>query len=262
MTQYNPEIYWSRVGKEIRERGENYIAGDDNPYYEYKRKKFLVKFLDTIDFRAKIVLEVGFGPGGNIRHIAKYHKSNKILGVDISQTMFEIAAQNLNEFKDVFELYKINGKELPFEDQSVDVSFSVTVLHHNTDEEMFRSLVKEICRVTKKEIVIIEDIGNSQKLGGEGSFIGRQVDVYKSIFSEYGFRLSNLQFLNTKISRSWYRKIYYRIYKRFVNRNHQEGEPIGALLKLIIGIPIILTRYLDEFFVDEKDLAKMVFHKV
>ena len=68
---YNPETYWSRVGQEIEKRaGDNVIAGDNNPYYVYKRSKFLRRFLDTIDFQSKTILEVGFGPGGNLLVLA------------------------------------------------------------------------------------------------------------------------------------------------------------------------------------------------
>lgn len=261
MTEYDPEIYWSRVGQEIQKRGENYVAGDDNPYYRYKRKKFLRKFLDTIDFQNKVILEIGFGPGGNLKHLAKYHKCKKILGADISKVMFEIARQNLNNYKDVVELRKINGKELPFQDQSVDVSFTVTVLQHITDKNMFKRLVQEMCRVTKSEIVIIEDIGINQQLGDEGSWIGRQVDVYKSIFSEYGFRLFNLEFLNTRISRVWYKTIY-ELYRRFINNQHKEGDPINFIFRYFMGIPVIFTRYFDDIFVEKKNLAKMIFHRI
>ena len=46
---YNPETYWSRVGQEIEKRaGDNVIAGDNNPYYAYKRSKFLRRFLPPI----------------------------------------------------------------------------------------------------------------------------------------------------------------------------------------------------------------------
>jgi hypothetical protein len=42
---YNPETYWSRVGQEIEKRaGDNVVAGDDNPYYRYKRSRFLCRF--------------------------------------------------------------------------------------------------------------------------------------------------------------------------------------------------------------------------
>ena len=82
---YNPETYWSRVGQEIEKRaGDNVLAGDDNPYYSYKRSRFLCQFLDTIDFQSKTIMELGFGPGGNLRHIATFHRPQLILGADIS----------------------------------------------------------------------------------------------------------------------------------------------------------------------------------
>ena len=89
---YNPETYWSRVGQEIEKRaGDNVLAGDDNPYYSYKRSRFLCQFLDTIDFQSKTIMEVGSGPGGNLRHIATFHRPQLILGADISRTMCETA---------------------------------------------------------------------------------------------------------------------------------------------------------------------------
>ena len=40
---YHPEKYWSEVGERIesREDAHNVIAGDDEPFYRYKREKFL-----------------------------------------------------------------------------------------------------------------------------------------------------------------------------------------------------------------------------
>ncbi|MBI2997701.1 MAG: class I SAM-dependent methyltransferase [Deltaproteobacteria bacterium] len=260
MAEYNPEVYWSRVAQEIEKRGENYIAGDDNPYYRYKRLKFLQKFLDTIDFQSKVVLEVGCGPGGNLKHIATHHTPRKLFGVDVSQNMFEIATKNLS-LCDTVEVKKIDGVNISYPDQFVDISFTVTVLQHNTDEIMFRSLVQELCRVTKTTIIIMEDIGWSTTLGGEGSWIGRQVDVYKSVFAEYGFQLTQFQFLDTKISRLWYKRIS-AFYSHFSTKRHQEGDPIGVPLKFLIGLPMPLTRILDKIYVEEQDLAKMIFHRV
>ena len=59
MTNYHPEPYWSEVANRIKGRkGKNIIAGDDEPFYRYKREKFLSMF-KTIDFKAKKVLELG-----------------------------------------------------------------------------------------------------------------------------------------------------------------------------------------------------------
>jgi len=257
--KYNPEVYWSRVAQEIEKRGENYVAGDDNPYYRYKRSKFLKNFLDTIDFKSKIILEVGFGPGGNLRHIATHHHPAILLGADISQKMYDLAKRNLTCFTNI-QLTKIDGMHLPFEDQSVDVSLTVTVLQHVTDETMLRTLVKEICRATKPSIIITEDIGQYHLLGGEGSGLRRTVEAYKSIFAEHGFHSRQIEFLNTKISRQWF-EFSWRYYRRFLPSQYHEGDPIGPVGKLLIGLPIIISRFLDDLFVEDQNLAKMIFDR-
>jgi SAM-dependent methyltransferase len=255
---YNPETYWSRVGQEIEKRaGDNVIAGDDNPYYSYKRSRFLCQFLDTIDFQSKTIMEVGFGPGGNLRHIATFHRPQLILGADISQTMCEIARRNLRSFRNV-RLTKIDGTHLPFEDCSIDLSLTVTVLHHVTDAAMLEALVKDICRVTRDTVVIMEDIGQCEQLGGGGSFIGRTVGAYENLFTKHGFQLRETRFLNTKVSRRWY-EFSWRAYRRVFAHDHHEGDRINFLGKVLIGLPLILTRALDDFLTEDQNLAKLTF---
>jgi len=254
---YNPETYWSRVGQEIEKRaGDNVLAGDDNPYYSYKRSRFLCQFLDTIDFQSKTIMEVGSGPGGNLRHIATFHRPQLILGADISQTMCEIAQRNLRSFRNV-RLTKIDGTHLPFEDYSIDLSLTVTVLHHVTDAAMLEALVKDICRVTRDTVVIMEDIGQCEQLGGGGSFIGRTVAAYENLFTKHGFQLRETRFLNTKVSRRWY-DFSWRAYRRVFAHDH-EGDRINFLGKVLIGLPLILTRAFDDFLTEDQNLAKLTF---
>ncbi|MGB8371642.1 MAG: class I SAM-dependent methyltransferase [Halobacteriota archaeon] len=255
MVEYDPEQYWSKVGQEIQKRDQCDVAGYDDPVSRYRRDKFLQTFLDTIDFRDARVLEVGCGPGGNLKHIAERRAPQALIGVDISQTMINIAAQNVAAYKGV-ELYRINGKKLPFEDQSIDISFTVTVLQHVTDEEMLTALVQEICRVTKTQIVLMEEIGTTKELSAEGSFTTRQVDAYKSLCEENGFKFADVSFLNTKISRLWLLSVMYT-HKRFVNARRQEGEPISRALRLVIEWPMFITCYFDRVFKEKRDLAKM-----
>jgi hypothetical protein len=173
--------------------------------------------------------------------------------------MLAIATSNLSPHHAV-ALTKIDGMTLPYPDQSVDTSFTVTVLQHNTDEHMCRSLVRELCRVTKTTLVAMEDIGTNRELGGHGDWIGRQVDAYRSIFAAHGFRLHNVEFLNTRVSRAWHRVIF-AFYKRVIARQHQEGDPMPNAFQYLIGLPMPITRMLDDLFVDKRDLAKMVFHR-
>jgi hypothetical protein len=148
---------------------------------------------------------------------------------------------------------KIDGASLPYPDQVMDVSFTVTVLQHNTDEKTFKRLVQELARVTKTMIVIMEDIGEGQSATGE--WILRSVDLYRSLFAECGYRLSDVKFLNTKISRSWCQSIH----DRFVSPRHLEGETISPAIKSLMGLSIAITSRLDELLVEENNLAKMIF---
>ena len=146
-------------------------------------------------------------------------------------------------------------RQLPCPDQAVDICFTVTVLQHNTDDTVFKRLVHELSRVTKTMIVVMEDIGRGEARGED--WIGRPVEIYRSVFAECGFELSNVRFLNTKISRSWYEFIE----RRFISSRHREGEPISPTMKCLIGLPMPITRRLDEMFVEKGGLAKMVFQR-
>lgn len=257
MADYDVESYWSRVGREIAARqGSSLVAGDDNPFFRYKRKKFLKKFLHTVEFDSKIVLEVGCGPGGNLLEIAQHHSPNKLIGVDISQTMIQIARGNLVRHNAVAELHKIDGANLPFADRSIDLSYTVTVLQHNTDGTALRALVREICRVTKETIVVMEDTGN-QGLSDSGSFIARKVDVYQSVFSELGFQLSESVCLNTRMSYFGYAFVS----DISLSKRHEEGEPIGVIPRILMSAFLPLSRILDDIFVEKKGLTKMVFNR-
>ena len=253
MASYDPEAYWSRVAAELQKRGENVIPGDDNPYYRYKRRKFLKNFLDTIDFQSKNVLEIGCGPGGNLRHIAVNYAPSHLFGADVLPKMIEVATKNLSAYN--VNLVKIDGARLPYSDQEMDVSLTVTVLQHNSNENTFKSLTKELARVTKKAIVIMEDIGNAQSDTGE--WILRPVSAYRSAFAQCGFELTGLKFLNTKISRKWYQSIQ----DYLISPHHQEGDPIRPAMRFLIGFPIPITRILDEIWRDSRNLAKMVFER-
>jgi hypothetical protein len=170
--------------------------------------------------------------------------------------MCEIAQRNLRSFRKV-RLTKIDGTHLPFEDRSVDLSFTVTVLQHITDAAMLEALVKDICRVTRDTVVIMEDIGQCEQLGGEGAGINRTVGAYESLLAKHGFQLGQTLFLNTKVSRRWY-EFSWRAYRRVFAHDH-EGDRINFLGKVLIGLPLILTRALDDFLTEDQNLAKLTF---
>lgn len=249
------ESYWSKVAQRIKARDKNaFVAGDDTPYFRYKRAKFLKRFLDAIDCTSRIILELGCGPGGNLLYIAQTQSPEKLIGVDISQPMIDLAAENLGSCAVATQLLKSDGVVLPVPDQSVDTSFTSTVLHHNTDGDTFKGLVRELCRVTRTSVIVMENTGH-EGVSGSGSYIARRVDVYESVFAEHGFRLSDCAYLNTKVSRYGHAFID----RIFPPGKHDEGAPFRRLPQLLVTAFLPVTRILDRCFADKYDMTKMVF---
>lgn len=250
--KYHPERYWTEVAKRIRERenGHNVIAGDDEPYYRYKRERFL-NLLDSIDVAGKSVLEIGSGPGGNLLELFR-KKPSKLAGVDISEEMVELAKNKLPE---EVSIQKINGTELPFASDSFDVVFTATVLQHNTDEEMLREIIKEMCRVSSEKIYLFERI--EQRLKGDELCMGRPISYYSSLMEENGFSLISSEHINIRVS-------YYvsgGIRKILNPRTRQEGEPLNKASIFLQNLTLPFTRFLDRIFKSGNDIAAMEFRK-
>jgi ubiquinone/menaquinone biosynthesis C-methylase UbiE len=252
MTKYHPELYWSEVANRIKARkGKNIIAGDDEPFYRYKRKKF-ISMLNSVNFKDKSVLEIGCGPGGNLQEIWK-ESPLRLAGVDISAEMIELSRDKLPQ---KIELIKIDGTNLPFKDQEFDYVFTATVLQHNTIEEMLKKIMAELCRVSGNKIYLFERIEN--KVKGDELCYGRPVKYYEQICNSNGFELINMEFINIRAS-------YYIsgiIRKVFSPKTRQEGEPLSKIAILLQNITLPITKQLDKIFKSHKDIAKLEFRRL
>jgi SAM-dependent methyltransferase len=99
------------------------------------------------------VLEVGAGVG---RWAASFDLAKtRFAGVDISEGMVEAARKNFPQCR-----FDLLGDEpvLPYGDESFDLSFSVTVMHHNPTPTK-RALISEMWRVTRPggRLMFLED---------------------------------------------------------------------------------------------------------
>jgi SAM-dependent methyltransferase len=248
---YHPEPYWSEVAKRIKAReGANVIAGDDEPYYRYKRNRFL-EMLSTVDFKGKSVLEIGNGPGGNLDFISHFGPK-RLVGVDISSDMIELATKRLG---DRAEIIKVNGTKLPFEDKTFDIVFSATVLQHNTDEKMLLELMSEMCRVSGDSVILFERIEDEIK--GDELCYGRPVSYYSAVCQKHGFELVETSFINIRSS-------YYvsgAIRKGLNPKNRVEGEPLNAVSVFLQNITLPITKLADKVFTSRKDVAKLHFKR-
>ncbi len=105
------------------------------------------------------ILEIGVGPARIASKIIHYNPKLTVIGIDLSDSMLEIASNNLPKF-DVPEgkinLVKADGKVLPFRDDSFDLVMSHNMLHHIPDPV---PMFKEVKRVVKPEGgILIRDL--------------------------------------------------------------------------------------------------------
>ncbi|PPK87883.1 methyltransferase family protein [Neolewinella xylanilytica] len=249
---YHPEPYWSTVAQRIGSRsGKNVIAGDDEPYYRYKRERFL-EMLSTVDFNGKSVLEIGHGPGGNLKFIHDNFTPSSLAGVDISADMVRLAKSILPAS---VELTKINGTKLPFADRSVDIVFTATVLQHNTDEKMLIPLIKEISRISKSSVFIFERIDDP--IAGDELCLGRPVSYYEAFFNDGGFQLVDVEYINIHASYL----MAGAIRKGLNRKTREEGEPLNGFSLELQEILLPLSKKIDKILTKPRDLAKLAFRR-
>jgi len=249
-TSYQPEVYWNEVARNIAERPDlRIIAGDDEPYYRYKRMRFL-ELLDRLDFRGKSVLEIGPGPGGNLDFLST-KGCRRLAGAAVSEQMIRLASACLAG-KGI-ELVKTDGTHLPFADRSFDLLFTSTVLQHNTNEQNLKQLMAEIGRVAHREVLLFERI--ERRIKGHDSCLGRPVSYYEAIMKTHGFELGATRSLPLQAS-------YYTcgaIRKLFNPRSRKEGEPFTPLALFLERITLPVTRLLDRIIPSRRDVMLLHF---
>jgi len=250
--EYEVEGYWDNVARNIAARkGLRVIAGEDDPFYRYKRQLFL-RLFDRLDFAGKTVLEIGSGPGGNVLH-AHDKGAKSVTGVDVSQQMVTLARENL-QGKNI-EIIKINGRDLPFADRTFELVFTSTVLQHNVDESALVALVNEVSRVAAAKIVLFERI--EKRIKGNATTTGRPVTYYQQLLARNGFDLKKTEFL--PIQASYY--VCGAIRKLLNSPRHQEGEPFTKLSLNAQRLAMPVTTLLDRVVPSTRDVAMLEFQR-
>lgn len=249
---YEVEGYWDNVARNIAARKDlRVIAGEDDPFYRYKRQLFL-RLFDRLDFAGKTVLEIGSGPGGNLLQ-AHSKGAKSVTGVDVSQQMVSLARENL-QGKNI-EVIKINGRDLPFPDRTFDLVFTSTVLQHNVDETALIALVNEIARVAAAKIVLFERI--EKRIKGNATTTGRPVTYYQQLLTKHGFDLKQTEFL--PIQASYY--VCGAIRKLLNSPRHQEGEPFTKISLGAQRLAMPVTTLLDKVIPSTRDVAMIEFQR-
>lgn len=250
--KYIPESYWDEVARQIKLRkGRNFVAGDDEPYYRYKRNKFL-NLLNSINFADKKVLEVGSGPGGNLLEIYN-HRPAVLYGADISDEMIELSQKNTGNRN--ITIVKTNGSKLPFSAGYFDIVITATVLQHIVDETVLNILIENMCRIAVTDIYIFERIERKRMVAETNT--GRTVKEYTGYFTRNSFYLYEVRFAYLHISYM----VCGTLRKIFNRRTRREGEPETRLSSITQKIVLPLTKMFDNIFKRKRDLAMLHFKR-
>lgn len=119
--------------KKRQEQAEKYFASIDDA-----GQKQLMSFLDNIFSSAEVaelikekyhtILDVGCGNGRNLPVLAPF--CEKVIGVDYSAKMLQMAEHLAKKAQLNYELFNSDITSLPFADESIDAVFISMVLHH------------------------------------------------------------------------------------------------------------------------------------
>jgi ubiquinone/menaquinone biosynthesis C-methylase UbiE len=95
-----------------------------------------------------VIVDIGCGPGYLVAAIAKSFPNIRIIGVDISKEMVQLATDSAYSLSlsEQVQFRQGDVKELPFQDNSVDFAVSTLSLHHWTEP---RQALEEIHRILR-----------------------------------------------------------------------------------------------------------------
>jgi SAM-dependent methyltransferase len=248
---YEPREYWSQVARAMAGRAIGpVVAGDDTPFFRLKRAVFVRRFLRTLPVKGKAVLEIGCGAGANL--VELHHAGpRKLVGCDISPEMAELARGATRGLTGI-SIVELTDGDLPFSPHEFDVTFTVTVLHHNHDAPLV-GVVAEACRVTRERLYLFEDTATTKDV--RHSYVLRPVSEYAELCSNHGFQLVESEPLG--LYASWLVSGAVRTALNPAGRH--EGEPVGRLNWALEERLLPLTRLLDRVVPQRTGLMKMSF---
>jgi len=175
--------WYSIYLEQIEQNGQNekYIKTKIN------QKRKLIKIILKHSGSGKII-EAGAGTGIISAHLA--NTGLEVTGIDMNQDILNLA-KNLE--KEYYQKNSVDFKlqsifDLDYKEDSFDLCYSVGVLEHFTDEEIVKSLTKQI-KIAKKTIVVIPTKWFDEKdaLHGDDRFL--ELSHWRGLISQSGGKI-------------------------------------------------------------------------
>jgi ubiquinone/menaquinone biosynthesis C-methylase UbiE len=112
---------------------------DDSIYHSLYEKPAMYKLLP--DLKGMTVISLGCGSGEDCNYL-QTHEASKVVGIDISKGMIDIAKQSYS--KCIFQV--MDMEKLTFDDSSFDFAYSSLAIHYIDD---WTKVFKQVYRILK-----------------------------------------------------------------------------------------------------------------
>lgn len=175
--------YFDNVAK--TKKGDYQLEKDTNRLSNFIQNKNRKIILNSIGYKENI-LDIGCGNGEFTNELNKIAKTTAI---DISEEMIKIAKKNFPNIDFIASsIYK-----LPFQEKTFSTVVCLNTIHHIKDIE---AAIRELCRITKKQILIEIKNKNSvnylrRRLIKNQEYLWKASTVkeMKNLFNNYNFKL-------------------------------------------------------------------------
>ncbi len=188
--------------------------------------EFMNEFLECCELKPNIaILDIGIGTGLTSIFLAKnLNKNCKIIGIEPSEEMIEIAKSNLKKenLENVINIKKGIGEEIPFEDGFFDLTVSTFALRHMKIEKALgemkrvlknngRIVIADICAPERwrtgfgKVISFMAKyiISGKKKHKGESKSHVLTVKEWKKLLNKFEFKIDRILEFPSKKNPEW-----------------------------------------------------------
>jgi SAM-dependent methyltransferase len=118
------------------------------PYYRLRLFEYIARLLPPSG--PCLVLDIGAGDGSLGAAVERFRPGTRVLGLEVA---IRCAT------RPGFRIARFDGRHVPLEDRSVDVSILSNVLHHAADP---RTLLREVWRVTRSRVIVKDHLSRGK----------------------------------------------------------------------------------------------------
>lgn len=179
---------WAEAYKDFKESGQDLTFPSETLVRLFKGDYITG---ESLEYKGKSVLDVGFGNGNNTVFLASL--GLEVSGVEIHDDICEEVSLGFKKTGFKADLRVGTNQEIPFDDNTFDYLVSWNVLHYEGKEEGVKRGIEEYARVLKKTGRLIlsttgpdhkileksETVGSHQyKIGRPGDFRSGQIHFF------------------------------------------------------------------------------------